>query len=246
MEAYYVLLGMCPIPLPQAAVPSGQSIIAVMRAGSRKLVHAGLTKPSWFSIADYGALQFHRLCRSLVRRDIVVWVDNWWHAQFRAHPVKPNVFLDATAIAVLHITPVPRFLGHPSLHALVHRVDTVAMPIVQRHKKMLKVCTDMCNAPIIGRTIRASLDIAREAGTQQLFWKQFGIYEFCTAQNQERLDLLDTLRSTQRHCQNRMALLVDCNIHYRVLKSLYSRATIDWNLSDWLRGILLFYGVWHP
>ena len=43
-----------------------------------------------------------------------------------------------------------------------------------------------------------------------------------------------------------MALLVDCNIHYRVLKFLYCRATIDWNFPDWLRGISLFYGVWHP
>ena len=43
-----------------------------------------------------------------------------------------------------------------------------------------------------------------------------------------------------------MALLVDCTIHYRVLKFLYSRATIDWNFPDWLRGISLIYGVWHP
>ena len=51
------------------------------------------------------------------------------------------------------------------------------------------------------------------------------------------------LRSTQRHCHNRMALLVDCNIHCWVLKFLYFRATMDWN---WLRGMSLIYGVWHP
>ena len=82
--------------LPQAAVPSGESTIAVMRADSRKLVHAGLTKPSRLSIADQGALHFRKMWRSIVRRDIVVWVDNWWHAQFRANPVKPNVCLDVT------------------------------------------------------------------------------------------------------------------------------------------------------
>ena len=38
-----------------------------------------------------------------------------------------------------------------------------------------------------------------------------------------------------------MALLVDCNIHYRVLKFLYSRATMDWSFPDCLRGILLIY-----
>ena len=42
-----------------------------------------------------------------------------------------------------------------------------------------------------------------------------------------------------------MALLVDCSIHYRVLKFLYSRATIDRNFLDGLRGISLICGVWH-
>ena len=148
-----------------------------MRADSRKLVHAGLTKPSLSSIADQRALQFRKLWRSIVRRDIVVWVDKWWNAQFWANPVKPNVCLDVTAIAV-------------------------AMVVVQQHGEMLKVCTDMCNAPVSRRTTRAPLDIAREGGRQHLFWKPFGIYESGKGQNQDVLDLLDMLRSTQQHCQN--------------------------------------------
>ena len=102
----------------------------------------------------------------------------------------------------------------------------------------------MCNAPISPRTIHGALDLAREAGRQQL--KPFGIYESRAGHNEELLDLLDMLRSTQHHCQNPMVLLVDCNIHYRVVKFLYSRATIDWNFLDWLRGIWLIYGLWHP
>ena len=117
--------------LPQAAVPSGESTINVMRAYNRKLVHAGLTKPSRLSIADQGALQFRKLLRSIVRRDIVVWVDNWWHAQVLANPVNPNVRLDGIAIAVLHTTPLPPFLGHRSRLDLVDRLDTVARAVVQ-------------------------------------------------------------------------------------------------------------------
>ena len=168
-----------------------------------------------------------------MQRDIVVWVDTWWHAQFRANPLKPIVCLDVTAVTMLHTTALPLFLGHPSLQDLVDRVDIVALAVVQQHRKMLKVCTHMCNAPISRTTIHAPLDIAREAGRQQGFWKPFGIYESCASQNQELLDLLDMLRSTQRHCQNPMALLVDCNIHYRVLKLLYCRGAIDWNFADW-------------
>ena len=148
---------------------------------------------------------------------------------------------------MLHTTPpLPHFLGHPSLRDLVDRVDTVAMAFVQLHKEMLKVCTDMCNAPICRRSICAPLDVAREAGRQQLFWRPYSIYESRTCQNQELLDLPNMLCTTQRHCHNPMALLIDCNIHYRVLKFLYPRATIDWNFPDWSRGISLIYGVWHP
>ena len=64
--------------LPQGAIPSGESTIAVMQADNRKLVHTGLTKPSWMSIADQGALQFRKLWRSIVRRNILFWVDNSW------------------------------------------------------------------------------------------------------------------------------------------------------------------------
>ena len=113
-ETYYLLLGMRRMALPQMAVTSAESTIVVMRADSRKLVHASLTKPSRLSIANQGALQFRKLWRSIVRRDIVVWVDNPWHAQFRANPMKPNVCLDVTAIAVFYTTPLPLFLGHPS------------------------------------------------------------------------------------------------------------------------------------
>ena len=133
---------------------------------------------------------------------------------------------------MLHTTTLSLFLGHPNLHDLGDRVDTVAMAVIQQHRETLKVCADMCNAPISQRTIRDPLDIAWEVGRQQLFWKPFGIYESRKGQNQQLLDLPDMLRNTQRHCQNPMALLFDCNIHYRVLKILYSRATIDYIFPD--------------
>ena len=56
-------LGMRHMALPQAAVPSGESTIAFIRAYNRKLVHKGVTKPSRLSIADQGALQFRKLWR---------------------------------------------------------------------------------------------------------------------------------------------------------------------------------------
>ena len=98
--------------------------------------------------------------RGVALSGVILWCGwtNGWHAQFRANPVKPKVCLDVTAIVVLHTTPLPLFLGHPSVQDLVDKVDTVAMALVQLHREMLKVCTDMCNAPISRTTIRAPVE----------------------------------------------------------------------------------------
>ena len=211
-------------------------------------MHASLTKPCRLSIVDRGALQFRKLWRSIVRRDIVVRVDNWWHASFWANPSKPNVCLDVTAIAVLHTTHLPLFLGQPCLHELVDRVDAVAMAIVQQHIEVFKVCTDMCNAPISRRIICAPLDIAREASREQLFWNPFGIYESRSGQSQELLDLLNMLHSTQRHgiVRTRWHCSLIATSTTGCSKFLYSRSPIDRNFPDWLRGMSFIYGVWHP
>ena len=245
-EAYYVLLGMRRMALPQAAVPSGQSTIAFMRADSRKLVHAGLTKPSRLSIADHGALQFRKLWRSIIRRDIVVWGDNWWHAQFRANPVKPNVCLDVTAIAVLHTTPVSHSLGHPSVRDQVDPGGHSGHGSCSTARRNVEAVHPYAQYTHLSENHPCPPRCSPEAGRRQLICKLFGINESGTGQNQELLDLLDMLRSTPRHCQNPMALLVDCNIHYRVLKFLYSRAPVDWNFPARLWGMSLIYGVWHP
>ena len=129
-EAYHVWLGMRRMALPQSAVPSGDSAIVVLRAHGRMVVHASLTRPSRMSNEDHGALQLRKLWRSIVRRCIVVWVDNWWHAQIRANPVKPNVCRDVTARALLQTTPLPLFLRPPSLQDLVDWFDTGALTVV--------------------------------------------------------------------------------------------------------------------
>ena len=115
-----------------------------MRADSRKMVDASLTKPSRTSVAHEGELQLRELWRSIVRRHIVVWVDNFRHTQFRDLLMKTDVCLDITAIVVLHTTPILIFLGHRSLQDLVDWVDEVAMGVVEQQREILKVYIHLC------------------------------------------------------------------------------------------------------
>ena len=43
-----------------------------------------------------------------------------------------------------------------------------------------------------------------------------------------------------------MPLVVDENIHYRVLKLMYGSATRSFDVALWLGSLPILYGVWHP
>ena len=42
----------------------------------------------------------------------IMWMDNWYHAQFTVHPMQPHVSKNVTATALLHIIAVRPFTGH--------------------------------------------------------------------------------------------------------------------------------------
>ena len=41
-------------------------------------------------------------------------------------------------------------------------------------------------------------------------------------------------------------MLVDMNIHYRVLKFMHGESTVGYDFRQWLCSLPLLYGVWHP
>ena len=67
---------------------------------------------------------------------------------------------------------LPPFVGHASLQDLVDQVGRVAMAIVQEHKEMSNVCTDMCNALISripnGSARRANVELRTKCPTTKM------------------------------------------------------------------------------
>ena len=121
--------------------------------------------------------------------------------------------------------PPPPPLDHPNLQNPVDRANTVAIAVVAQEREMLKVCSDVCNTPISRRTICAPLELGLLVESN-LFASPLAYMSLVEVKTKSSW-IHSILRSTQQQCQNRIALLVDCNIHYRVLIFLYSRATMD-------------------
>ena len=58
------------------------------------------------------------------------------------------------------------------------------------------------------------------------------------------LNLLTFVKDTAQKTNRVLPLLVDENIHYRILNFLYGAKNQRWNMRAYLRYVLVVYGVW--
>ena len=210
----------------------------------RQLSATGLvrhTLPSMRSQSDRAAA---RLWDSIKNHATVMWMDNWYHAQFTVHPTEPDVSKNVTVIALLHIIDVRPFTGHRTLDDLVQNIDATAQGIRQQCAGFSDAIGAV-NGQAVARTwIRVPLDIARNRW-KRLHWQPMLISELKCGMSAELVQLLTLVRGTQQHTGHTMPLLIDCAIHYSVAKLLYSRHTVTYNLHQWLGAVPLNFGVWH-
>ena len=80
---------------------------------------------------------------------------------------------------------------------------------------------------------------------RSLQWRPLTLSEQNVSATVDLLELLQTARDVQQRTGRLMPLLVDENIHYRVMRMLYSAPFARFDLHEYLGEIPLLYGVWH-
>jgi hypothetical protein len=69
--------------------------------------------------------------------------------------------------------------------------------------------------------------------------------EYTVSSNDDLLRILDLAGEVQRRSRLTMPLLVDENIHYRILRMLYGRPFITYAVHEHLNSMPLLFGIWH-
>ena len=76
-------------------------------------------------------------------------------------------------------------------------------------------------------------------------WRPFALSKEKVTCGVGLLNLLQFAKDTAQQTNRVLPLLVDENIHYRILKLLYEAKNQRWNMRAYLRYVPVVYGVWH-
>ena len=93
--------------------------------------------------------------------------------------------------------------------------------------------------------VRAPLDVRRDARTVQApLWHPFALSKEKVTGGVGLLNLLHFAKDTAQQTNRVLPLLVDKNIHYRILELLYGAKNQRWNMRVYLLYVPVVYGVW--
>ena len=216
------------------------------RVQRRCLAHMGQCSYNVPSFSVQGATACTSLWQTLEGKPAVLWFDNFYRRNFRPVPGNENRSLNCTAGAIILLKRLVDIMpSFPSLSVLRQRIGYTADLLVQSHKNFIDGLQGLMDDPIRLQHVRCPLDIRRDNVTSPA-WTPFFLTDLTVSATPDLVSIIHGLQEVQQHTQHRLPLLVDENIHYRVLKLVYSISYARYNVPLFITRTPVVYGTWHP
>ena len=233
-----------------------QQVTRLSRHQRRLLRPTGLVPNPEVSLATTAGAAARDVWNAVRGRQCVVWMDNFVRLRWGTDPTRPSYTQNLTALAVLVLddldtrdvrtraATVPWFPGHPELRDVLSHLPWASALCCTAADKLHRVVAALNRTTIDHSSVRVPLDVQRR-NVQSLGWRPLSLTEQNVSATEDLLRLLRTTREVQEHSGRQLPLLVDENIHYRVLRLLYSGAMVRYDVARYLSEVPLLYGVWH-
>ena len=177
------------------------------------------------------------------RKQLVVWLDNWYRKRFGTDPVTNDLSLNVSVMAILHTTALPRFPGHLKVSELFTGLSGVVQVLLNAFPAVRKSVSIVLEQDLQPEWIRVPLDVHRR-DMRSLQWLPYGLTDQTVSSQIDLLAIfadLDVLRVQSRMV---LPLLVDMDIHYRIMNLLYGQSTLRWDYAAHLVLTPVLYGVY--
>ena len=220
------------------------------QAERRTKVRLGQADSAVNTVDEQVAAAFRTTWALVLASCCVLWIDNWYRAQYTTHPDESDRSQNCTAMAVLQLKHRPTYwAGHPAIEDLAARITTAARAVQQLERRITQTLRDMGYAdgciPYAGN-VRAPLDVRRDTtAVHAPVCRPFALSKEKVRGGVGLLNLLQFAKDTAQQTNTVLPLLADENIHYKILKLLYGTKNQRWNMRAYLRHIPIVYGVWH-
>jgi hypothetical protein len=247
--AFYSLLRTRAIPCQEGAPVhrpyTGYMPRALIRMLRRHAV-CGLGVEERRSLTTRAAELVSQRWDDLVHSRVVIWFDNYYRARYLNNPARGYSTLNSTVLALLHLPTIPS--DAPDIVRLpdaLARVSTVLSDLLNcrlQLEDMVAVCRRQRYLP---GEVRVPLDVQRE-NVLSLPWLPLQVFIAIVS---SQVGLLRYLRFAGRisaRTTTRVApMLVDVNIHYRVMKMAWGTPFLRWDIARYLQTTPPLYGLWH-
>lgn len=244
--------------VPNQRVHDHAALAHVGRAARRALAPTGEVSRQLPDYHGQAVVAAQTLDAMIPGNQFLVWLDNWCWLRYTTDPAIPNLSQNLSVIALLPLdeavgrapagrlraTAVPVFGGHLDLITMVRMLDAVVAltndSVHALHGKVLNVL----RCGLRHDVMRVPLDVQRQ-NMVSLQWRPYLLSGLVVSANLDLLKLMRIIEALQVRTTQTMPLLVDENIHYRLLRLLHGQDVMRFNVAGWMRHIPLLFGIWH-
>ena len=233
------------VAAPRALSPCAASELPVARSDRRTLSKIGLMHHSVENTRQRANNRVMQVVQSMKRRQVVIWMDNFYKRRYGVNPTCTDRSLNAAAMCVLHIPKLGRFSGHMPLKKLLSKIETTDRLFRAADERLSKWITDLISSPVAYGDIRSPLDMVRSQ-VRSPKWIALTLEDKEPGGQEDLLELIGHLDTYRQVATGQLPVLVDENIWWRIQKWMYGENYHKLSVQAGLKNFSFMYGVWHP
>ena len=216
--------------------------IHVGRQARRILGNTGAVAQNLPSLETEALTALRKLWDSMADQQVVMWLDNWYRRRFGSDPDHNDMSLNVSAMAVLHITNIPVFPGYLSLEDVVKTLPVVVAKLMDAVPCLHRRVVTIVEEDMRQEWIRVLLDVQR-TNMRSLQWLPYILTKETVGTQVDLLAILEGLQTVHNQTRRAVPLLVDMDIHYRILKLIYGCGLSNFDYARALRLTPIIYGI---
>ena len=225
-----------------------QQLMLPLRAVRQlRLLGIGLSETNFRdTLREQAAVAFNAVTSAIAADGALVWFDNFFRPHYSSNPAQGDVSLNSTVVAVL---PTASLLGDCphvlSLDWMVGRLEMVCDRTRAGLPELRHIFDAIQMSALTAADIRVPLDEPRRSVTS-LPWTPLVLSDQSVSSNLGLLLLLELCGVVCSQTRKKVVpLLVDVNIHYRIMKMACGRTMAEWDVPALLRCMPPVFGLWH-